>query len=367
MIGNQPFAEHAVAEHAAGVFPALLRTAVIGHHTVENGVWGRLVSDESQQRLVRLTEAQYALLRKADGATTLQDISSSTAVNPASLATFYGGFADRGILEWRTRPGDSSPNDVSRTKAWRAVAGWTIIVMALALGGFYLAHWPQITAELSRRIPGLTEILLAALFVLGRGIVHEAGHAAAVRLCGGRVRRFGWKWTGRSLYLYMSSSNLGLLPSRAGVTMVALAGVIVDLVVTAPILVVWTQNPAQPVLTLILYIGGINVLTNLCVFPTLDGSAALSGILGTREPFSVATGLRRANGSPHRFSGGLWRTSVIAMAAVASAATLVIVLAVTIRQSGIDLFAVGAMVAMMLLSWGASLGKSTKTTEKAGL
>lgn len=125
---------------------------------------------------------------------------------------------------------------------------------------------------------------VAIWIVLGvSGLLHECGHALAVRRYGGEVREMGFLLYMLHPALYTNASDAALMP-RAQRIMVSLAGVYVEGFIYCATVLLWYFSPPFSTVGNLAFITGFvlfsRVLMNLVPLLRLDGYFILRDVLG---------------------------------------------------------------------------------------
>jgi CRP-like cAMP-binding protein/Zn-dependent protease len=197
--------------------------------------------------------------------------------------------ADRLISRLYHHGGGAFFTRAGRTSAWVFSAVAVAAFGADLVAGYGLDHQAGRYALLV--IPGVWLTLL----------VHEVGHALAVKAHGRDVRKAGVGWYWLSPIAYVDTSDMWLADRRSRIA-VSLAGPIATLFVAAPLAVaaLLTPDPAASAilwaLALPIY---VSVLVNLCPLLEYDGYYILADLVDRPnlrvEAFAwLGTGLRRS-------------------------------------------------------------------------
>jgi putative peptide zinc metalloprotease protein len=165
-----------------------------------------------------------------------------------------------------------------------------VLVCALLLIGvsqawLFLQEHPR--AAIQQVIATPLSLPFLALLLLAAGVVHEAGHAAALRFGGGRARAMGM-----GLYLFMPVFYTDLTESyglrRAARIRTDLGGLYFHLLAAATLIAVGsvTDSPYPLVAAFIIT---VDVARQLIPFIRLDGYWALADLTGIPDLFTHAT------------------------------------------------------------------------------
>jgi hypothetical protein len=164
------------------------------------------------------------------------------------------------------------------------------------------------------------ELLLLVVIAVGRGLLHEFGHAAACWRLTGSVGAIGYGVFMATPVLYCDVSDIHLLPRRKK-ALVGLAGTAMDIVALALLLAL---GGAQIGVVKVYWLSMIAVLMNLLPFYRNDGFWVINDLAGTSDLLKEAiqaclAGKARATD---------WAVVVFMAACVAGIAALCIVFAV---------------------------------------
>ncbi|MGD8497783.1 MAG: hypothetical protein PVG82_02675, partial [Chromatiales bacterium] len=139
--------------------------------------------------------------------------------------------------------------------AWIAVVAWGAVLAAM--------HWPELTANLVDRALAPQNLVLMWLLYPVVKALHEMGHAGATRAWGGRVHEMGLMFLILMPIPYVDASASSAFPERGRRMIVAGAGMMVELFVSALALMLWLA--VEPGLVrdaafAVMLIGGISTL-----------------------------------------------------------------------------------------------------------
>ena len=134
-------------------------------------------------------------------------------------------------------------------RSWRFVAplytGWALAVFAAIVAvaaGVALEHAGELRAYAAAHLPTPGFGLALWLVYPPMKALHEAAHAWAVRVWGGRVREVGVTLLMGVPVPYVDASGAALFASRARRVAVSLAGIVVELLVASAALWVWLST-----------------------------------------------------------------------------------------------------------------------------
>jgi putative peptide zinc metalloprotease protein len=138
---------------------------------------------------------------------------------------------------------------LSRTQHWvRPLFGpigvilWLVTVIS---GGLVaLVHWSELTGDLSAQLLTPQNLFLIWLGYPVIKLLHEFGHAYAVRTWGGEVHQMGIMFLVFMPIPYVDASSATAFPSRGRRALVGLAGILVELFIAALCALVWVN--AEP-------------------------------------------------------------------------------------------------------------------------
>jgi len=269
---------HRVAE----LKPRLRSHVVINRHIYRGAVW-YVVQDDATGRYHRFTPQAYCLIGLMDGYRTLDDLWHSAGEQlgddmPSQdeviqlLSQLYrvdviqtDVIPDIGELNKRRRKGKpnhllaaiKSPMAVklplidpepflSRTAGlsrwifnpitglvWLFCVGWALTQAAY--------HWPQLTENLSDRVLAVENLFLIWLVYPIVKLIHEFGHAYAVKRWGGEVHEMGVMFLIFMPIPYVDASASAAFHSKYQRMLVAAAGILVEAFIAAVAMWVWVS------------------------------------------------------------------------------------------------------------------------------
>lgn len=114
---------------------------------------------------------------------------------------------------------------------WLAVVGW-----ATVLAG---AHWNELTRDVTDRIFSAENLLLIGLVFPVAKLIHELGHAAAVKAGGGEVHEMGLMFLVLMPVPYVDASAASGFRDKRTRMLVGAAGMLVELFIASLALFVW--------------------------------------------------------------------------------------------------------------------------------
>lgn len=159
---------------------------------------------------------------------------------------------------------------------------WSVLVVIAVLTG--AMHWPELTANAADRIFATHNLLLLWLLYPVVKLLHELGHACAVKARGGEVREMGIMLLALVPVPYVDASAAAGFPERRWRLLVAAAGMMVEVFLAALALLLWSRvqpGTAASVVTYnLLLIGGLSLAINGNPLLRYDGYYLLADALG---------------------------------------------------------------------------------------
>jgi putative peptide zinc metalloprotease protein len=163
---------------------------------------------------------------------------------------------------------------------WGAILWCLIVLPALFVGA---AHWTDLTANLIDRVTAPNNLVLLWLLFPAIKVLHEFGHAFAVKTFGGDVHEMGIMLLVLSPVPYVDASASTAFANKWHRAIVGAAGMIVELVIAAIALYVWVSVEPGIVRTLaynaILIAGISTVVFNANPLLRFDGYYILADML----------------------------------------------------------------------------------------
>ena len=259
--------------------PRLRSHAAIHRHTYRAKVW-YVLQDQQTGRHFRVSPAANMLLCLMDGQRTTEQIWQAAsnrlgAERPTRAETLrllvqlhqgdllHAGLPDlaeldrraerdrRGrMLIWLRNPmAMRFPLfDPDRALDWalpllRAVPGWCAALawFGLIAAGLVLAalHWPELSANVSDRVLTTQNLVMLMILYPASKILHELGHACAIKLGGGEVHEVGIMMLILVPVPYVEGSASSAFPERRLRMAAAAAGVMVELALAAAAVCFW--------------------------------------------------------------------------------------------------------------------------------
>ncbi len=284
--------------------PALRDTAIISRHVYRGQLW-YVLRNRLNGRSHRFNAAAYALIGQMDGRRTVQDIwenagglaadNSSTQdefirllgqlhdadliqsdILPSTMELVHGvqsgenrGWKQRVANPFSLRFPLCDPERF--LQRWRHLAApvftcgaftlWLLIVLtAMILAGL---HWPELSDSLPDQIFSPRNLLLLWLVYPLVKILHEFGHAFAVKNWGGEVHEMGITLLALTPIPYVDASTSAAFPEKKHRIAVAAMGMAVELLLASLALFVWLNVESGLVSAIaynIMLIGGVSTL-----------------------------------------------------------------------------------------------------------
>ncbi|MGH8885533.1 MAG: daptide biosynthesis intramembrane metalloprotease [Egibacteraceae bacterium] len=276
----------------------------------------------ARQRYVRVQGPQWAFLRGLDGRRTIAELERdfSGRLPDGMVRPLLARFAEVGLLEGgeddnqgkdrRLRVADLGAIQLSLVNPDRFLdrliplirtlggpVGRTVSALVMVVGLYSTAVHARLAALCSERLahPMWTATLAAAL--LGCVVLHELGHAAAVKYFGGKVRRMGVMLFYLAPAMFCDTSDAWRFPRNRQRAVVAAAGIWVQMVLAGLSgLALWLPVGAD-VAAWLWALALLNVglcVVNLVPFVQLDGYWVLVALTDVHNLRSRALGSLRA-------------------------------------------------------------------------
>jgi putative peptide zinc metalloprotease protein len=165
--------------------------------------------------------------------------------------------------------------------SWWGAMLWCVLVVPAVLVG--AAHWTDLTANLIDRMTAPNNLVLLWLLFPVIKVLHEFGHAFAVKTFGGDVHEMGIMLLVLSPVPYVDASASTAFPNKWHRAIVGAAGMIVELVIAAMAVYVWVSVEPGVVRMLaynaILIAGISTVVFNANPLLRFDGYYILADVL----------------------------------------------------------------------------------------
>ena len=308
----------------AALTPRLRSHAHVHRHQYREETW-YVLQDQSNQRCLRFTPSAYAIIGLMDGrrsveelwelaSTTLGDdaptqpevvqllcqlhaadvLQCNIAPDVAELLHRYERHQHQhwqkrlmSLFSWQVPVVDPDRMLnlvvplVRPLFSWGGAVGWSLLVGSALLVG--ASHWSELTADLIDRVTTPKNLLMLwVLFPLIK-LLHELGHAFAVKVFGGDVHDMGIMVLVGSPVPYVDASASSALPSKWQRVAVGAAGMLVELALASIALYVWVSAEPGVLRTLtynIILIAGIStVIFNANPLLRFDGYYMLADYL----------------------------------------------------------------------------------------
>jgi putative peptide zinc metalloprotease protein len=140
------------------------------------------------------------------------------------------------------------------------VLWFAFIAAALLLLGI---HWRELSSNLTERVLSTESLFLLALIYPLTRLLHEFGHAYAVKQYGGEVHEMGVMLIVFMPLPYVDASWSSSFPRKSNRMLVGGAGIMVDLFIAACALIVWTLAEPGAVRTVaynVIFVAGLSTL-----------------------------------------------------------------------------------------------------------
>lgn len=304
--------------------PVLRDTANISRHVYRGQLW-YVLRNRLNGRNHRFNAAAYALIGQMDGRRTVQDIwdnagglSVDTSPTQDEFIRLLGQLHDADLIqsdilpstmelvhtvrgrenrEWKQRVANPFSLrfplcDPDRfLQRWGFLAApvftrgvfvvWLLIVLAaMILAGL---HWPELSGSLSDQIFSPSNLMLLWLVYPLVKILHEFGHAFAVKKWGGEVHEMGIILLALTPIPYIDASTSAAFPDKKHRIAVAAMGMAVELLLASLALFVWLNVESGLVSAIaynIMLIGGVStVLFNGNPLLRYDGYYILADLI----------------------------------------------------------------------------------------
>jgi len=295
--------------------PARAAGIVLGGALAGSGFRDQQWLVERDGRFVQLTELLYRIVEQADGARSLDEVAAAVArqtgrpvsagnvalliertLAPAGLVTLAGGGAlpaarpRRDPLAVRMRLRLLGPRAIDPLARivqwlfWPPLLLAALVAVGLGHAWLYLVHGldPGSVAGVLT-VPGQAMLLLG-LIVAG-GVVHELGHAAALRYGGGRVRGIGAGWYLVYPVFYTDVTDAYRL-GRWGRVRTDLGGFYFHLLFTLGLIAAYWWTGSEALLLAAVAIN-LEVIRQSLPFLRLDGYWTLTDLAGVPDFLSM--------------------------------------------------------------------------------
>ncbi len=184
---------------------------------------------------------------------------------------------------------------------WLAAMAWFVTAATM--------HWGELSLSVSDRVLASGNVLVFLLVFPPLKVLHELGHAYAIKLGGGAVHEIGISFLTFMPAPYVDASACVMFPSRWHRAAVGAAGMIVELAVAAAAMVVWLNSEPGLVRSVaydVVFIASVStVVFNANPLLRFDGYYILSDLLelpnlaGRSQRLYLAAVQRRLFGLRH--------------------------------------------------------------------
>lgn len=267
---------HSVAD----LKPCLVPQARIRRHVYRGQVW-HVAQDQSGGRFYRLSPAAYALVCGMDGKRSVQSLWERANADGTGDACTQNEIVDllvqlhaADLLQVDATPDAAALFEryaKKRRSTWKqyllnpmslkvplldpdaflqrwlptarwcfghaGIALWLMVVLPAVV--LAIQHWPELTHNFSDQVLSMGNLLVMACVYPVAKLLHELGHAFAVRVWGGAVHEMGLMFLVFAPIPYMNASAASSFPSRRQRMVVAAAGMLVEVFIAAIALYVW--------------------------------------------------------------------------------------------------------------------------------
>lgn len=308
----------------ANLKPVLRTDAVISRHVYRGQPW-YVVQNSLNGRNHRFNAATYALIGQMEGYRTVQEIWDNTGkMSPDALPTqdevirLLGRLHDADLIlcdilpstvelfhqaqgqpsnSWKQRI--SNPFSVRFTlwdpdrflEKWRFLAApvfargallvWLLTVLTALIAA--VMHWPELSGSLADNLFSPSNLLLLWLIYPLVKILHEFGHAFAVKKWGGEVHEMGIMLLALVPIPYVDATTSASFPEKQRRIAVAAMGMMVELLLASLALFVWLNVETGLISALaynLMLIGGVStVVFNGNPLLRFDGYYLLSDLV----------------------------------------------------------------------------------------
>ena len=288
----------------ANLKPVLRDTAIISRHVYRGQPW-YVLRNSLNGRNHRFNAAAYALIGQMDGQRTVQEIWENAGKLPADevptqdeVIGLLGRLHDADLIQsdilpstvevfrqTQGQPSNSWKQRVSnpfslRFPLWdpdRLLERWSFLsALMFTRGAFFLwllvvlsamvaaiMHWPELSGSLADRLFLPSNLLLLWLIYPLVKILHEFGHAFALKKWGGEVHEMGIMLLALTPIPYVDASASASFPDKQRRIAVAAMGMMVELLLASLALFVWLNVETGLISALaynVMLIGGISTL-----------------------------------------------------------------------------------------------------------
>jgi putative peptide zinc metalloprotease protein len=288
----------------ANLKPVLRNDATISRHVYRGQPW-YVVKNSLNGRNLRFNEAAYALIGQMEGHRTVQEIwDNASKMSVDALPTqdevirLLGRLHDADLIlcdvlpstvelfrqaqgqprnSWKQRI--ANPFSV-RFKLWdpdRFLEKWCFLAAPLFARGVFIVwlltvltalvaavmHWPELSGSLANKFFSPSNLLLLWLIYPLVKILHEFGHAFAVKMWGGEVHEMGIMLLALTPIPYVDATACASFPEKHRRIAVAAMGMMVELLLASLALFVWLNVETGLISALaynVMLIGGVSTV-----------------------------------------------------------------------------------------------------------
>lgn len=307
-----------------GLRPRLKPETVVSRQVIRGEVW-YVASDRFLTRSCRFTPAVWSVLMRLDGRRTMhrvwrevvdefgadapaQDqilsvvsqlyaaelVSSDTGIDEGELAEraqrqtrqlAASRYRNPMFIRWRlVDPDRALAATLHLVRPFCGPLGFTLWLAAMV---WFVAeaalHWGELSGSVSDRVLASGNILVFLLVFPPLKVLHELGHAYAVKLGGGAVHEIGISFLTFMPAPYVDASASVMFPSRWHRAAVGAAGMIVELAAAAAAMAVWLNSEPGLVRSVaydVVFIASVStVVFNINPLLRFDGYYILSDLL----------------------------------------------------------------------------------------
>ncbi len=288
----------------SGLYPRLRSHTQFHHHVYRETDW-YILQDNSTGRFHRFSKEAYAIVGLMDGKRTMQEIWEAACERLGDDMPTQGEVIN--LLSYLHQndvlQSDRLPDiaDLAKRSRKDKSSRWMAIVRSPAamsfpvwdpnsfldrslflvrpflgktgavLGGMLLAiaflllgvHWQGLSSNVTDRVLSAENLILIALIYPISRILHEFGHAYAVKRLGGEVHEMGVMLIVFMPLPYVDASWASAFPEKGRRMFVGAAGIIVDLLLASVALVVWSLAEPGTVRTVaynVIFVAGLSTL-----------------------------------------------------------------------------------------------------------
>jgi len=284
--------------------PVLRDAAIISRHIYRGQPW-YVLRNSLNGRNHRFNAAAYALIGQMDGSRTVQEIwenagklSADAAPTQDEVIRLLGRLHDADLIQTdilpstvdlfhqaQGKPANSLKQRISNPfslrfplcdpdrflERWRFLVApvftrgvffvWLLIVLTALVAA--VVHWPDLTGSLTDKLFLPSNLLLLWLIYPLVKILHEFGHAFAVKKWGGEVHEMGIMLLALTPIPYIDATASASFPEKRRRIAVAAMGMMVELLLASLALFVWLNVETGLISALaynVMLIGGVSTL-----------------------------------------------------------------------------------------------------------